>query len=466
MLRRAAAVAVLAAAATAVQGAGPQFWRLEGSRSFLEGEIEGLSLDSDGRLRLGLSPRPLFDPEAPNAWSVARDARGILYVGTGNDGRVVRVDGAKGTVLFDADELEVHAVAAGPDGRVYAATSPDGAVYAIDAASKATRFFDPPEKYIWALAFDASGALYVATGGEGRVYRVSPDGKSEVVLASTETHILSLRVDARGRVYAGSSPEGIVYRIDAPGRVFVLLDSAFREIKALDLGADGSLYAAAIDGRTTEPSPRPPAPAAGPPAAGAGNVVAEVTVSESYAVVPPAGGSPRRTGDREPGRRCCRPAEGRPPPDPPVRGDRHPLELDRGRPPLRRGHRRGRPRRHGEQGQGLPRRRRRPLGARGHAARRAGHRPRVRARGRRSARDVEPGAGLRPRRHARLGGDLPLEGEGHRDGLELGTRVVGRDGAARHRGARPDPRRQHGDAGHDLDRLVRAGDPPGRGGEP
>ena len=49
----------------------------------------------------------------------------------------------------------MHAVAVGPDGRVYAATSPDGAVYAIDAAGKATRFFDPAEKYVWALAFDA-----------------------------------------------------------------------------------------------------------------------------------------------------------------------------------------------------------------------------------------------------------------------------------------------------------------------
>jgi outer membrane protein assembly factor BamB len=292
MLRRAAAVAVLAAAASAVQGAGPQFWRLEGTRSFLEGEIEGLSLDSDGHLRLGLSPRPLFDPEAPNAWCVARDARGVLYVGTGNDGRVLRVEGANGSVLFHAEELEVHAVAVGPDGRVYAATSPDGAVYAIDAAGKATRFFDPAEKYIWALAFDPSGALYVATGGEGRVYRVTPDGKSEAVLVSTETHILSLRVDARGRVYAGSSPQGIVYRIDAPGRVFVLLDSAYREIKALDLGSDGSLYAAAIDGRTAEPSPRPPSPAAAPTAAGSGNVVAEVTVSESFAVAAPAGASP------------------------------------------------------------------------------------------------------------------------------------------------------------------------------
>lgn len=307
MLRRAvfALAALAVAAGPALHAAGPQFWRLEGARTFLEGDIERLSLDSDGRLRLGASPRPRFDPEAPNAWCVARDARGVLYVGTGNDGRVLRVDGTKGSVLFDAEELEVHAVAVGSDGRVYAATSPDGAVYAIDAAGKATRFFDPPETYVWALAFDRAGALYVATGGEGRVYRVSADGKAETVLASTETHILSLATDARDRVYAGSAPEGLVYRIDGPGKVFVLLDSAFREIKALDVGEDGSLYAAAIDGRTTE-SPAKATPAPAP----SGAVVAEVTVSESYAVVPASGGAPVTVGSTGTDATAAAPAKG------------------------------------------------------------------------------------------------------------------------------------------------------------
>ena len=246
-------------------------------------------------------------------------------------------------------------------------------MYAIDAAGKATRFFDPPETYVWALAFDPKGALYVATGGEGRVYRVSADGKSETVLTSTETHILSLAVDARGRVYAGSAPEGLVYRIDGPGKVFVLLDSAFREIKALDVGEDGSLYAAAIDGRTAEsPARATPAPS------GSGAVVAEVTVSESYAVVPASGGAPVTVGPAGTDAAAAAPAKGallriRPtgeidtlwssPDDVP-----HSLVALRPR----------RPRRHGEQGQGLPRRRRRPVGARRDAARGAGHGPRAR----------------------------------------------------------------------------------------
>ena len=455
MLRRlVVALAALAVAAVpTLHAAGPQFWRLEGARTFLEGDIEGLSLDSDGRLRLGASPRPLFDPEAPNAWCVARDARGVLYVGTGNDGRVLRVDGTKGSVLFDAEELEVHAVAAGPDGRVYAATSPDGAVYAIDAAGKATRFFDPPETYVWALAFDPKGALYVATGGEGRVYRVSADGKSEPVLTSTETHILSLAVDARGRVYAGSAPEGLVYRIDGPGKVFVLLDSAFREIKALDVGEDGSLYAAAIDGRTTEsPARATPAPS------GSGAVVAEVTVTESYAVVPASGGAPVTVGPAGTDAAAAVPAKGallriRPSGEIDTlwsSPDDIPHSLLRSGPDVLVGTgNKGKVYRVGDDGRWalvatLP-------------AEQVTALARDLLRGCRP-RDREPGPGLLPRRGARRAGVLPLEGEGHRDGLELGAGFLGRHGAAGNGGPRPDQGGQHGDPGLDLDRLVGAFD--------
>jgi sugar lactone lactonase YvrE len=264
-----------------LRAAAPQFWRIEGTRAFLEGELDGVSVDSEGRLRLGPAPRPLFDPEAPNAWCVAKDARGVLYVGTGNEGRVVRIEGAAGTVLLDAEELGVHAIAVGPDGRIYAATSPDGAVWAIDAAGQKIRFFDPAEKYIWALAFDVEGSLLVATGGEGRVYRVQQDGSASTLLASSETHILSLAVAPDGRVYAGSAPEGLVYRLSAGSRPFVIVDSAYREIKALATGGDGSVYAAAIDGRAPESTPRP-APAQ--QQAAAGQVTAEVTVTESFAL--------------------------------------------------------------------------------------------------------------------------------------------------------------------------------------
>lgn len=239
-----------------LRAAQPQFWRIEGAHDFLEGELEGLSVDSEGRVRLAPANRLLHDPEVPHVWCVARDGKGNLYAGTGDEGRIYRLADGRGTLLYDAAELEVHALQVGADGRLYAGTSPDGKVYAIDASGHAEVFYDPPDKYIWALAFDSERRLHVATGGEGKVYRVDKDGKASVILAGSETHITALAAGARGTLFAGSSPGGILYRIDGDGRVFVLHDSPFREVKALDTGPDGSLYAAVIDGQPKEDASR------------------------------------------------------------------------------------------------------------------------------------------------------------------------------------------------------------------
>ena len=278
------AVACLALPA-AVHAAQPQFWQLEGARDFLDGETEGLSVDSEGRVRLAPATRSVQDPEAPYVWSLARDAEGRLYVGTGNDGKIFRIENGKASLLFDAPELEVHALAVGKDGTVYAGTAPDGKVYAIDRAGKSEVYFDPTDKYIWALAFDTQGRLLVATGAEGRILRVTAKDKSEVVFTSPEGHITALGVDGAGNIYAGSTPGGVLYRIDRAGKVFVLHDSAYREVKAVDVGADGSLYAALIDGKDGGDS-RPSVPTLPPVTASVPG--GEVTVTESFSLAGPA----------------------------------------------------------------------------------------------------------------------------------------------------------------------------------
>ena len=279
------------ALAAPLPAAQPQFHRLEGAADFLEGELTGLSVDSDGRVRLAPAVGLLHDTEAPFVWCLAADAKGAVFAGTGNDGKVFRIEGGKASVFFDAPELEVHALAVGRDGRLYVGTSPDGRVYAVDPAGQATTFFDPPEKYIWALAFDPAGNLLVATGAEGRVHRVDAKGASTTLLQTAETHVLSLAVDQKGTVYAGSAPSGILYRIDGAGKVFVVNDSTYREVKSLDLGPDGSVYAALVDARPAAPEESAPRAAAAPAATPVASV--EVTVTEAFtgAVLPGASGT-------------------------------------------------------------------------------------------------------------------------------------------------------------------------------
>ena len=276
MFRSALAVG-LALLAVPTYAAQSQFLRLEGARDFLEGDLSGLSVDSNGRVRLAPGVKVLQETETPFVWCLATDGKGTVFAGTGNEGKVFRIEGGKASLFFDASELEVHALAFGKDGKLYVATSPDGKVYAVEPGGKSTTFFDPKEKYIWALAFDLSGNLIVATGAEGRVYRVDAKGTATALLQTAETHVLSLAVDARGTVFAGSAPSGILYRIDTAGKVFVVHDSPYREVKSLDLGRDGSVYAALVDSKPADDAPRP-----SPATPTTGSTTGEVTVTEAF----------------------------------------------------------------------------------------------------------------------------------------------------------------------------------------
>ena len=89
---------------------------------------------------------------------MVRQPDGSLFVGTGNEGKVFRVDPqGKGSLFFDSAELEVHALAPAPNGGLYVGTSPDGKIYKVDRNGTAATFFNPDDKYIWALAVDAKG---------------------------------------------------------------------------------------------------------------------------------------------------------------------------------------------------------------------------------------------------------------------------------------------------------------------
>src|SRR5687767_10643698 len=170
---RVALAAVVVCAAAVAQAALPTFWQVSTEGEFLRGEVENLSIDSYGRLTLGPTATPVYESSAPFLWTVIGAPDGTVYAGSGNEGQVYRVDAAgKGGVFFDAEELEVHAIALAPAGGLYVGTSPDGKIYKVDPSGKGTVFFDPPGRYIWSLAVDRAGNVFAATGDKGVIYKI------------------------------------------------------------------------------------------------------------------------------------------------------------------------------------------------------------------------------------------------------------------------------------------------------
>lgn len=278
-LRTGRFAALLVAAAAVTAGASTaKFWRVSTQADLLKGQSERLSIDYDGGLVLGPATQSVFAPASPFVWCLVPGPDGSVYAGGGNDGLVWQIDRAgQNRVVFDAQEMEVHAIATAADGTLLVATSPDGKVYRVAAAGTSTVFFDPEDKYIWALAVDAQGRVYVGTGGKGVIYRVSADGKGEVFYKTQTANVTSLRIGPDGQVLASTESPGRVLRISPAGKAFVLLESPFREVRGLRVTTAGTIFAAAVNGKPGTPEPAAPLPAAEPPrAAPVASVSAEI----------------------------------------------------------------------------------------------------------------------------------------------------------------------------------------------
>lgn len=265
-----------------------RIFQTQSQAGFLAGTLEGVGVDSLGRLELAPRAERLTALSEPFLLSAAVHPDGWV-VGTGNAGKILKIDRKGGvTELFTAPEPEVFAVWADPDGTVFAGTSPRGKVYRIAPGKnpKGEIFFDPGETYIWSLARARDGALLVATGTQGKLFRVrgtggdQSRGTGEVLYDSDDTHVRALEVLQGGDVLIGTAGEGLILRLGSNGQVRTLYDAAEPEVVALASAPDGTCYAAII---ASEASLVDPAKDAAATAAKPGEPQVTVTVVEEGA---------------------------------------------------------------------------------------------------------------------------------------------------------------------------------------
>jgi len=218
--------------------------------------------------------------------SMAIDARDNLIVGTEPGGLIIRIT-PKGEsfVLHQASKREVTAVAAAPDGTIYAAavgtkaavTTPPSiqpvpapalqttatpqaqtqaparpvaqpapptlspAAGAISGGSEVWRIaadghprkvWSDNQDIVYALAFDAEGRLLIGTGNRGRVYRLEAYPLYTLLLSATPSQVLVFAPGRGGRMHLATGNIGKVFRL-GPG----LAQDGYLESEPLDAGA-------------------------------------------------------------------------------------------------------------------------------------------------------------------------------------------------------------------------------------
>ena len=243
-----------------------------------------------------------FDPKTKYIWDLALDAKGQLYVATGDQGQIFRVD-SKGasSVFFKSDEAHIRVLAFDTKGNLIAGSDGSGLIYRISPAGDAFVLYSAAKKEITALAVDAAGNIYAAGVGEktrafptpqvsmpqpqpapaapsghgltqtpaagppagaaafnlgaapippfpttpgSEVYQVAPDGSPRRIWSSHDDIVYALGFDEQGRLLAGSGNKARVCTLADNGDYVDLLKASATQVTAFTKGPHNGLYVA------------------------------------------------------------------------------------------------------------------------------------------------------------------------------------------------------------------------------
>ena len=235
-----------------------------------------------------------FDPKTKYIWDLAEDTQGRLYVATGDQGQIFRVEkSGEHSLFFKSDEAHIRVLAFDPQGNLIAGSDGSGLVYRISPAGQAFVLYSAPKKEITALAIDKAGNIYAAGVGEKRggttpfppagatstpiitvttgasatlavaaptqvaiplpalaaaggseIYQIAPDGSPRRIWNSKDDLVYSLAFDQRGQLLAGTGNQGRIYVIRDEGSFTDLVKASATQVTALAQAANGGVYAA------------------------------------------------------------------------------------------------------------------------------------------------------------------------------------------------------------------------------
>jgi len=220
------------------------YWKTESVTQLLKGDVVNVSVDSDANVKLG----PAWNWLATQLegvsyiWCLARDSRGRVYFGTGDNGRIYRWTTGRGTELvWQTGAAEITSMAIDASDNLYAGSTPGGVIFRVGAKGDTTRYYKTGEESVWSLLIGRDGALYAGTGSRGRLFKVTGPGQGTVYAETRDVNVLALGEAKDGALLAGTSSKGLLVRVERSGSVRVLYDGDSEEIRAIAVLGDGSI---------------------------------------------------------------------------------------------------------------------------------------------------------------------------------------------------------------------------------
>lgn len=221
---------------------------VEGPSEFLEGELHGVMLDTNGEI----APADVFanaqELDAFFAWSLAEDADGRLMVGSGDGGRIFRERDGGLEAWAETAALEVLSLLS-LDDTVLCGTAPDAVVLEVDEDGTVSPRLDLDQQSVWDLEATTGGSFAVATGPEAHVYIVAAGDEAPSSTHSLPAANATRLLYADDVLWVGTESPAMLYRLEGEldGDPRLLYEAPESEVKALASDGEGGVYVLSVD---------------------------------------------------------------------------------------------------------------------------------------------------------------------------------------------------------------------------
>ena len=237
------------------------YWEVDSFQQFNKGEPVEAVISSRGEVRPGLALETTA-LQVEGVWDILLSSSGTLFLGTGNQGKLLRLDKGKPVEDYDTKKLAVTCLAEDKQGNLYFGAIPQAVVYRRSASGQVTELAQLGADYVWTLLYDPARGLVAGTGPEGKVLAISLSGEVKTYAETGAEHVLSLVRDPEGTLYGGTSNNGLLFSISPRGKFSVEESFEENEVKRVVLMSDQTgewFYVAANQARGRR------GPAVGPP---------------------------------------------------------------------------------------------------------------------------------------------------------------------------------------------------------
>lgn len=141
-------------------------------------------------------------------FAMAMDRADRLVAGiSGKQARLIRFENGQTETLAELEGVKyIHAIAVDGVGNLYLGTGPDGKIFRLDPFGKNPEVvYAGKDHNILSLAVDDKGTIYAGCDERGLVLRIPPDGKMTVLYDCEQNEITALVLDEQENLYAAAT---------------------------------------------------------------------------------------------------------------------------------------------------------------------------------------------------------------------------------------------------------------------